>query len=252
MLPIWDQVLFLCVVAFGCYIQAVTGFALGLIVIALSALFGIMSIELASIVVTVITLSNASVALWQSGCQVRWSRIIPLVIASAPTIYLGLLLLNEMNDASQELLRILLGVTIVGCSLMLVFNPKPLAKESSLVTFGMLGFTSGILGGLFAAYGPPLIFQFYRQPLRLSIIRDSLLMGFLILSLERIGFLVLEDAMPMQALLQAALALPVTLTFTLLGGKLPPPLSDQAMRRLAFVLLMLAGIGIIVPSLLAY
>ena len=163
MLPIWDQVLFLCVVAFGCYIQAVTGFALGLIVIALSALFGIMSIELASIVVTVITLSNASVALWQSGCQVRWSRIIPLVIASAPTIYLGLLLLNEMNDASQELLRILLGVTIVGCSLMLVFNPKPLAKESSLVTFGMLGFTSGILGGLFAAYGPPLIFQFYRN-----------------------------------------------------------------------------------------
>ncbi|MBP5856534.1 sulfite exporter TauE/SafE family protein [Marivibrio halodurans] len=251
MLPIWDQVVFLCVVAFGCYTQAITGFALGLIVIALSALFGVMSIEMSSIVVTMITLVNASIALWRSGCTVRWSRVIPLSLASAPTIYLGLLLLGEMTVASQELLRILLGATIVGCSLMLVLNPKPLPRESSRTSFGVLGFVSGILGGLFTAYGPPIIFQFYRQPLPLPIIRDSLLMIFLLLSIERFGFLVLQDGLPLDAMFQAALAVPVTLAFTLLGGRLPPPMSEAAMRRAAFILLMLAGLAIMGLSILA-
>lgn len=250
MLPLWDQLLFLGIVAFGCYTQAVTGFALGLIVVALSALFGIMSIGLASIVVTIITLSNAGLALGRSGCQVRWNRVVPVILASLPTIYIGLLLLDQMSAESQGLLRLLLGVTIVASSLLLVFNPRPKARESSRASFGLLGGVAGVLGGLFAAFGPPLIFHFYRQPLKLAMIRDSLLMIFLLMSVVRIVFLLVEDAMPLDALIQAGLALPVTLAFTFLGGKLPPPMGELAMRRSAFALLMLTGIGVMVPVLL--
>ncbi len=250
-MPIWDQLLFLGIVALGCYTQAVTGFALGLIVVALAALFNIMSIELASIVVTIITLSNAGLALVRSGCQVRWSRVVPVIVASAPAIYGGLLLLGQMSAESKGLLRLLLGVTIVGSSLLLVLNPRPRAQESSRASFAFLGGVAGILGGLFAAFGPPLIFHFYRQPLKLAMIRDTLLMIFLLMSIERIGFLLVENAMPLDALIQAGLALPVTLAFTFLGGKLPPPLSEIAMRRAAFALLMLAGVGVMLPVLLA-
>ncbi|WP_436639430.1 TSUP family transporter [Microbaculum sp. FT89] len=251
MLPFWDQVLFLGIVALGCYTQAITGFALGLIVVAFATLFGIMSIEQASIVVTIITLSNASVALGRSGCQVQWSRAVPVILAAAPATYFGLVLLSLLGTESMGLLRLLLGVTIVGSSLLLVFNPRPMTRESSRTSFGLLGAVAGVLGGLFAASGPPLIFHFYRQPLRLSMIRDSLLLVFMVLAMERIGFLVLRGEMPFDAIVQAVVALPVTVAFTLLGGKLSPPLGETAMRRAAFILLLFAGLGVMAPVLLS-
>lgn len=247
-LTLADQLLFLAVVAVGCYVQAVTGFALGLIVVAGAALFDLMSIEFASIVVSMITLSNTGLALRRSRGQVRWSRLIPIMVVAVPSIFVGLTLLQTMSVEHQDLLRLALGVTIIVSSISLVINPKPLAGESSSLSFAFLGGISGVLGGMFAAFGPPIIFHFYRQPLSLAVIRDSLLMTFLLVSAIRLALIVGKGMLPLEAVLQAAMALPVTIIFTMLGGKLAPPLAEREMRRLAFILLMLAGVAVLLPA----
>ena len=249
MLGLIDQIMFLCIVALGCYTQAITGFSLGLILVSLSALFSLMSIELASIVVSLISIANTGLALIRSGCHVRWRMVTAVLVTGIPATYAGVVLLEHMSESSHSLLRLLLGITIIGSSLLLVLNPRTLARESGLWSFGGLGAIAGLLGGMFAAFGAPLIFQFYRQPMKIVHIRDSLLLIFFLVSIARVGFLLVKDAIPQEAYVQALIALPITLAFTVLGGKLPPIFSDLGMRRLAFSILMLAGIGMMIPDL---
>lgn len=248
-MPFPEQVLFLCLIALGCYVQAITGFALGLLVIAGSALFGLMSIEAASIVVTIVTLANAGLLLIRSGFRVRWRKVIPVLVACIPTVYLGVVLLDVLNEHGQDVLRILLSLTIVVSSLSLIYNPRPRSHESGNTSFVIYGSAAGILGGMFAATGPPLIFHFYRQPLPIWIIRDSLLMIFLTVAIVRIVFLMSENMLPVDAAIQAVIALPVVLIFSFLGDKLPMPFDDRTSRRFAFLLLTVAGVAVSLPVL---
>ena len=248
MLGLSDQIIFLAIVALGCYTQAVTGFSLGLILVSLSALFNLVSIELASIIVSLISIANTGTALVRSGCKARWSRVAAVLITGIPATFAGVMLLGLMSEGGQSLLHMLLGITIIGSSLLLVFNPRPLARESGAWSFGVLGAIAGMLGGMFAAFGAPLIFQFYRQPLKLENIRDSLVLVFFAVSISRVGFLLVMGTIPPQAYIQALISLPITFAFTFLGGKLPPILNDMGMRRLAFGILMFAGVGMLVPT----
>jgi uncharacterized membrane protein YfcA len=247
-LPLTDQLLFLAIVGIGCYVQAVTGFALGLVLMAGGAIFGIMSIEMASIVVNMISPWNAGLALARSGCQVRWNRVFAVLAVGVPAILLGLLVLTRLSAENQETLRLLLGITIVASSLTLIRNPRPLARESRGWSFALLGGFAGVLGGMFAAFGPPLIFHFYRQPFALAVIRDSLLMTFLLMSMVRIAMLAAAGMLPLSAVIQAGIAVPVALGFTYLAGRMPQPFGDRGMRRLAFALLMLMGLAVMLPG----
>src|SRR5690606_10392687 len=71
-------------------------------------------------------------------------------------------------------LQLLLGVTIIGCAAIVFLRTRPLDQLSSRTVSGSYGLLSGLLGGLFAATGPPLVYHYYRQPLAIDVIRETL------------------------------------------------------------------------------
>jgi hypothetical protein len=80
---------------------------------------------------------------------------------------------------------LLLGLSIVSCALLLWRAASPRKAVSS--AFVLDGGISGLLGGVFSASGPPLVYLMYRQPLAHAHVQESLILFFGIGALLRLA-----------------------------------------------------------------
>ena len=142
----------------------------------------------------------------------------------------------------------LLGMCIVGCALLLWRKAQTYAKPSSAGTFAAVGAASGLLGGLFSAAGPPLVYVMYRQPWPIERIRESLIFCFGVGAVLRLVVLGLLHQINADAFLLACEAIPVVVLVTLLTDNRPPPLSERTLKNTVCVLLLAAGTGMLLSS----
>lgn len=238
---------FLLLVGLGCYVQAVMGFAGGLVVVGGVAALGLMDIQLAAVVMSFITLFNTLFALRKNRAEIKGKWVFAVLLGALPATLVGIMILDHLSDDNQGILKIILGGVIILSCLPLLFKGPELERISSKGSFLLYGAVAGVIGGLFATYGPILVYLFYRQPVELKTIRDSLLAIFAITALGRLLFVIARDSYPETALGLSLLSLPVVLGATWLGRQYPPPLSDRGMKRIAFVLLIAAGISMMIP-----
>lgn len=238
---------FLLLVGLGCYIQAVMGFAGGLVVVGGVAAFGLMDIQLAAVVMSFITLFNAMFALRKNRAEIKGKWVFAVLLGALPATLVGIVTLEHLSHENQEMLKIILGGVIILSCLPLLFKGPALKQVSSNASFLLYGAVAGVIGGLFSTYGPILVYLLYRQPVELKTLRDSLLAIFAITALGRLLFVIARDSYPETALGLSLLSLPVVLAATWLGRQYPPPLSDVVMKRIAFILLIGAGVSMMVP-----
>ncbi|WP_101674866.1 sulfite exporter TauE/SafE family protein [Alloalcanivorax mobilis] len=241
--------LFLAAVALGAYVQSITGFALGIFVLAAVALLHFSSIPVAAMAMNIMTLANSTVMVLPRLKKVHWPTLRLTLIGTMPAMVVGVLLLNGLSNHAQNILRILLGLMIIGGGLVLVWRPHPRATLSSKGGFIGMGLISGLLGGLFSVSGPPLVYQFYRQPLPLLRIRITLVTLFSIMSVGRLTVVGVQGQITEEVLRMGGLSIPVVLAAAWLGTRYPPRISDKALRRGVFVLLVITGSGIVFTAL---
>ena len=154
--------------------QSVTGFALALLLLGLTSLFELAPLADVANVANVISLCSAAVAL--RGARESLDRPImrSTITGSLFGVAAGVALLAWLSANVVMVLRLLLGLVVIACAIVVVVRAQPLPQRSSKASFHAFGFASGVLGGLFSASGPPLVYQFYRQPLALDTVRDTL------------------------------------------------------------------------------
>lgn len=233
--------LFLLAVAIGAYIQAVTGFALGIFLLAAVTLLHLGSIPVTA---TALNIMNLALALVVVVPRLRKADgpIIGLSLAGMlPAMLIGLLTLDYLNSNAQHLLKILLGVLIMAAGLIMALRPDPLKQRSSPLAFLVTGSLGGFFGGLFSVSGPPLVYQLYRQPMSMPTIRITLLTLFSLASIGRLVMVALHGDLTLDIIKIGTLSLPVVAVAAWLGTRFPPPVSERNLRRGIFVLLMLAG-----------
>lgn len=232
-------------IGIGSYFQTVTGFGLGMIVLGLASGLELAPLAAAAAVVNLVSLANTAVAL-----PGRWRGVDRRALAAAalgllPAIVAGVLLLERLSAQAAGLLQGLLGLTIAFGGLRFALRPQPLAQRSSDARFFASGVAGGLMSGLFGVPGPPLIFQFYRQPMDLVSIRATLLLVFGLTSLARTLTLASRGQLDGAVWMSAALAVPVVALATIAGRRWPPPLGAAAMRRLASGVLMAIGVALV-------
>lgn len=245
-----DTLMLLFFVAVASYAQTVTGFAFGLILMGSVALLNIAPIPMVAILISLLSLFNCLTALYRNTGNLNWEIILLCSISGFVTLILGVWALNVLSVSYVALLKMILGAAIIVSSLLLIVRPAPQRYRSGKASFLFFGGLSGFMGGMFSTSGPPLVFHFYRQPLAQTMIRDTLLAIFTINSVQRLAVVGYQGAIDTAVLLVAATAVPVVLIFTWLGKRFPPPLSDEAMRRVAFVLLLLSGLSLCLSAYL--
>ncbi|WP_438462436.1 TSUP family transporter [Marinomonas sp. PE14-40] len=244
------NILFLLVVfAIGSYVQASTGFAFGLIVISSISALGLAPIEVTAFVVSLLSLMNSIIGL-QGGQwrKANFKAILYFSIPCLPATFVGIWLLAFLGENQLNILKIILGVTIVGSSLIMMLQTNLAKKGSSIPVFLLGGLSSGLIGGLFSTFGPPLTYIMYRQPDTLKTIRTTLLLVFAITSIMRLSFVMATQEVSMQTYLLSAIGFPAVVLAALAARYYPIPISVDTMRRCAYGILLASGISLIVQG----
>lgn len=244
----------LAIILIGSYFQTATGFGLAMIVIGAASGVGLAPVATLAAVVSFVTLTNSVVALPGKMHHIDWSAMRSVALGVVPAIVVGVQLLDYLSAAAADLLQVLLGATIVLSGIVFALRPPQLRARSSGWSFFTSGFLAGLFGGLFGMAGPPVIFQFYRQPLELVAIRNMLILVFACTSGTRTLFVAWQGKLDSEIWTLTAFAVPLVALTTLIGRRFPPPFSALTMRRLVFVALMLIGVRLVstaLPAVLA-
>jgi uncharacterized membrane protein YfcA len=247
-MSISQYLLFLACVALATYAQTMTGFAFGLVLLGLSGVFQLASVSEVANVVSVLSLVNAAVTLARAKPQVNWSLMRPAMASSLVGVGAGVAALAWISGSMGVLLQLLLGCTILGCAVLLIARAQPLAHVSSRGSFVFFGAISGVLGGLFSSAGPPMVYHLYRQPLPLAAIRNSLLILFSLNAVVRLALVTGQGAFMASSFWLSLLALPVVIGVTWVARRYSTAGSMKTVKRMVFVLLLAAGMGLMVPE----
>ena len=150
--------IFLCAIAVGAYIQTVTGFAMGLIIMGITASLQLVPISFIAAVISLTGLTNVVLAVYKEHRHIHWQLIRTLTIGFIPALIVGILLLYYLDKTATLLLQLLLGGVIMLGGVLLMLKPYPNKEPSSPFFTLLAGASSGIMGGLFSTSAPPLIY----------------------------------------------------------------------------------------------
>lgn len=247
---LWTHATFLVFVAGAVYAQALTGFALALILLGLIGATNLVPLPDAVNATTVLGFCTSWIFLYRRRALHIERVLIPTVVASAAGIVVGALLLVWLAGTAYQVLRLLLGASIVGCALSLWRAAKPLPSLSSPAVYALTGGISGIMAGMFSASGPPLVYLLYRQPKPLAWIREALMVIFGLGTALRLLIVVPSGQFSLLSLQLAAEALPVVLVVTSCAARRAPPLSPKLLRGLVCALLIGTGLSMSIGAIL--
>lgn len=245
----WQLAAFgVCVVVATCA-QSITGFALALILLGLSGLFELAPLADVANVATVVSLFAAAISLRGTHQSLDRPILKGTVIGSVFGVAAGVGLLYWLSANVVLLLRLLLGLVVIACAIVVLVRTEPLPQRSSPASFHRYGFLSGVLGGLFAASGPPLVYHYYRQPLPLGAVRDTLVAALAAGGVIRLVMVVATGQFSLRSLWLCALAVPIAMGVTWWFKRRPPPWDRGLVLKIVCGLLMVTGIGLIAPVL---
>lgn len=233
------------------YVQTLTGFAFGLLLMGGVGLTSIMPLRDAAVVAGVLTLVNAAIMLTKGWRDVLRTELVLVLCSSLPTLVAGYFLLDHLATNGLVYLRIILGVVIIVSALQLIKPPKKEQKEATKSSFVFYGAFSGVMGGMFSTSGPPLVYHFYRQPLPLVAIRETLVAIFSLNALIRLLVVVGDGTFPERRYWPAFLAIVTVSLGTQLARRLPLPLSPRLLKLIVFLLLCASGASLALPPIIA-
>ena len=230
------------------YAQTLTGFALALILLGLIGATDLMPLTDAVNAVAVIVLTAALTFLYRRWLLQLERSLWPAAASSVVGTVAGVIVLTWLAGAAYEVLRLLLGLSIVFYALLLWRAARPRKALSSRGAFVLAGGFSGLLGGMFSAPGPPLV---YRQPLAHAHVQESLILFFGIGALLRLAIMVPAGRFSIYAVQLAVEAVPVVFFVTSLAAARPTPLPPKLLKAIVCLLLIATGAGMISVALSA-
>lgn len=231
------------------YIQASTGFAFALVVMSGVTAFDLAPIEVTAFVVSFLSLVNSSIGLqgrlWR---EVDKRALLYLLIPCVPATLFGVYLLAYFGETQLALLKFILGACIIVSSLAMLIKVNKRQLQTSKFAYAISGLISGLMGGMFAAFGPPMTYIMYRQNVSLLTIRATLLMAFTFTSIIRLGFVLMSQEVSSQAYFLSGIGVPVVILATLSVRFFPLPISSKRMRQLVYFILFSSGLSLMLQA----
>ena len=244
-----SHILLLFFLILASYIQASTGFAFALVVMSGVTAFDLAPIEVTAFVVSFLSLINSSIGLqgrlWR---KVDKTALCYLLVPCVPATFLGVYLLAYFGESQLALLKFILGFCILISSLAMLIKVNEKTFKTSKYTYVLNGLISGVMGGMFAAFGPPMTYIMYRQNINLETIRATLLMAFTFTSVIRLGFVLTTQEVSEHAYFLSVLGIPVVILATLAVRYFPLPISSKRMKQFVYLILFTSGFSLILQA----
>ena len=237
------------IVGVATYVHTVTGFAFALVFMSAIAVTGAMGVEEGALIATLLALFNAVQILPSQRHFISTTTFLKVVPLALVGTIAGALLLPFLLAKSVVWLKFILGVAIILSSLRLLRISKNPDAQPGRHVFPLSGLSGGIMGGLFAVPGPPIVYALQRYLPDPRQIRATLVAIFAVIAVARLA-LTRFWVLPTQSLLLSTLMLvPATIAATEIARRWPPPLSPGAARKLTVLLLLLTGLALVVRAI---
>ena len=241
----FSTVCFLFLVVIGTFVQTVSGFALGLVIILGATILDIEQITFSAAVISLISLVNSGVALRTSYGNIDRSYFYYLCGALFLGLLIGVILLIYLSDVGYFVLRVLLGFVVIIAGILLLFRPtSKLARSGKLSSF-LFGFAGGVFSGLFSTGGSAWAYFLYRQPLNHEIIRATLLAVLAFSCITRTIMITFTGQMTMNIVFTSLLSLPIVVLITEVTNRNLEHIPSAMVRKLVVGSMSMAGLFLI-------
>ena len=237
----------LIIVAMGAYVQTVTGFGFGLLVMGVGGALELLSIAELAFVASSLSFFNGLSGLYGNVWRhAQFKAIGVFLITALPMSLVGLYWLEHLGAHALNVLQGLLGCTMILVCAASLWRPEPRSTLSPPWHFGVCGVLAGILSGLFSTAGPPISYLMYRQPVPLIVIRATLLSIFLVLAGFRSVTSIFGGMMNGTMFAITVLGVPLVLFGSVISRRYCLTLiKPDKVRRMAMCLLVLSGISLL-------
>lgn len=238
--------LFLIATFFGGMVTGLAGFAFGLVVSGVW-LHILTPLQTASLIVG-FGLVVQGYGIWKLRRALNWRHVLPLIIGGAVGVPVGVWLLAYMNPAW---LRLGVGLLLVLYSLNGLLRPNLKPIPASVPAELTVGLFNGMLGGMTGLAGVFVTIwcgmRGWSKDVQRSVFQPVILAAFLITAAS----LAVSGSITADIVRLFAYGLPVLLAGMWIGLKLYGKLDDAGFRKVVLVLLLLSGVVLIVPELIA-
>jgi uncharacterized membrane protein YfcA len=138
----------------GGVVKGVTGVGLPLVLVPLTAQFVDMPVTVALLTVPMVA-TNITQAMEGGHTLAAIQRMLPILAFVVIGLLIGVHLLLSID---RRLLSLILGISFLALASLLVFLPRVRIGDRTARWAGpAVGFTAGVLGGMSAMFGPPMI-----------------------------------------------------------------------------------------------
>ena len=230
-------------------LQTLSGFGFGLIVVSSFTLLEIMPLTATTFLVSFLSLFNSVSLVFKNTHHVNKRAFNILLVTAIPFMAAGYILLEYLSQSMSHWLNIMLGSVILLCCGLLVIKRSAVERSEPSIGFGVAGAMSGLLGGLFSTFGPPVVFQCYRQQWSITEIRITLLAFFCLTSLMRLIVVPFGTLPSYDIVLSTLFAIPIVLLFTRIGRLLAAKVSAKHIKLMALLMLTLSGSLLIIQNI---
>ena len=172
-------------------------------------------------------------------------RIWPLILAGIVGVPFGTFFLIVLKDSTSKMF---IGSVIILFSVAFLMGFKKKIKNEKLA-FAPVGFISGLLSGSTTMGGPPVILFFTNQDVEKQVFRANLVAYFMSLSLIAFPSYFLSGLITMEVIEYTILFLPAMILGAIIGIKLVHKIEEKLFRKIALIIVIIAGVLSVVSGL---
>lgn len=230
----------------GSIVQGTIGFALGMIAVPLLVEAGFslsQSVALTTLAIGIQVLFGA----WKLRAHIPWNEVRLAAIARYLTVPIGVFLLLSVESLDTDTVKRLVGLgVLLGVGIRAFARgetARELPKAVSAAIFGL----SGVLQGVVAMGGPPLVLWMTTREFRANQARAFTMTLFLLNApLQVLLLLFLSQTMTADVLLLALILTPLIYLGTSIGVRIGDRFSKQLLNRVALAVLAVIAINAII------
>ena len=239
---ILTYVLFILVLMFGVFVQALAGFGGTLISMPLGIM--LMGMALTKPVMTIVAWITGVVVIFAEYRHINWRELLKMVAVMLVGVLGGIWLTGKLQ---LQFLLIIYGVVVAAIGVKKFFFPGKGQPPKAVQNLALA--IAGIMQGLFVSGGSFLaVYAVERLPEKREF-RGTVNAVWAMLNTVMIGAYFLDGVMTKEVLTMSGIAIVPTLVAIWLGGVLTKRVKQQTFLKIVYVILMVSGAVLLITNL---
>lgn len=224
------------------FIQRVSGFGFGIFVMMFFPYF-LPSYGESTALSGLLAGSTAIIIAAKYWKQIQWRLMFPLLIINIVVSYIAI---EYMATLSNNIIKRYFGVMFVLIALFFLLFEQKAKLPQNLWIKGIIGSLSGIMGGMFAMPGPPLVLYYINHIKKKTEYVATIQAFSVILNIFYTIFRAQVGFLDNDILLWWAVGLGGALIGTTIGTRFFERISSITLRRIVYIFLIISGLSAII------